>query len=141
MQKRWNIIICQKLLMLSIIVSFRQIVWPWSHILKQQQKRFNYVEEINIKTDSKKMKNIIIYQKLLLLYIILRFRPILWPWSHILKQQQIRFNYIEEINIKSDAKKMKDYNISKIIIVLYYCKFSANSLAMITHIKTTTKKI
>ena len=50
----------------------------------------------------------------------------------MLKQQQIRFSYIEEINIKSDAKKMKDYNISKIIIALYYCKLSANSLAMIT---------
>ena len=83
----------------------------------------------------------LISQKLLLLYIIVSFWPILWPWSHILKQQQIRFNYIKEINIKGDAKKMKDYNISKIIIVLYYCKFSANSLAMITHIKTTTKKI
>ena len=41
-------------------------------------------------------------------------------------------NYIEEINIKSDAKKMKDYQISKIIIALYYCKLSAYSLAMIT---------
>ena len=39
---------------------------------------------------------------------------------------------MEEISIKSDAKKMKDYNILKIIIALYYCKLSANSLAMIT---------
>ena len=39
--------------------------------------------------------------------------------------------YIEEINIKNDAKRMKDYNISKFIIALYYCKLVANSLAMI----------
>ena len=81
------------------------------------------------------------HQKLLLLYIIVNFLPTLWPWSHMLKQQQIRFNYIEEINIKNDAKKMKHYNISKIIIALYYCKLSANSLAMITHIETITNKI
>ena len=85
--------------------------------------------------------NIIIYQKLLLLYIIVNFPTILWPWSHILQQQQIRFISIEEINIKSDAKKMKDYNISKIIIALYYCNLSANSLTMITHIQTTAYKI
>ena len=41
---------------------------------------------------------------------------------------------MEEISIKSDAKKMKDYNILKIIIALYYCKLSANSLAMITQL-------
>ena len=35
--------------------------------------------------------------------------------------------YIEEIRIKSDAKKMKYYQISKTIIALYYCKLSANS--------------
>ena len=28
---------------------------------------------------------------------------------------------------------MKDYHISKIIIALYYCKLSANSLAIITY--------
>ena len=32
-----------------------------------------------------------------------------------------RINYLEEISIKSDAKKMKYYQISKIIIALYYC--------------------
>ena len=37
-----------------------------------------------------------------------------------------------EVSIKSDAKKMKDYQISKIIIALYYCKLSVNSLAIIT---------
>ena len=41
---------------------------------------------------------------------------------------------MEEISIKSDVKKMKDYNISKIITALYYCKLSANSLAMITQL-------
>ena len=41
-------------------------------------------------------------------------------------------NYIEEISIKSDAKETKNYQISKIIIALYYCKVSVNSLAMIT---------
>ena len=40
-------------------------------------------------------------------------------------------HYKEEVSIKSDAKKMKDRQISKIIIALYYCKLSANSLAMI----------
>ena len=49
-----------------------------------------------------------------------------------LKTPQIRVNYIEEINIKIDAKKIKYYQISKIIIALYYCKLSVNSLAMIT---------
>ena len=88
----------------------------------------------------KKMKDYNI-SKILLLYIILSFRPILWPWSHILKQQHIIFNCIEEVNIKSGAKKMKYYNTSKTIIALYYSKVSANSLAMITHIKTTTNKI
>ena len=46
------------------------------------------------------------------------------------KNTQIRINYVEEISIKSDAKKMKDYQILKIIIALYYCKLSTNSLAM-----------
>ena len=41
---------------------------------------------------------------------------------------------MEEISIKSDVKKMKNYNILKIIIALYYCKLSANSLAMITQL-------
>ena len=50
----------------------------------------------------------------------------------MLKQQQIRINYKEEISIKSDARKMKDNQISKVIIALYYCKLSANSLPMIT---------
>ena len=140
MEKRWNIIIYKKLLLLYVILRFRPILWPWSYILKQQQIRFNYIEEINIKSDGKKIKHYNI-SKLLLLYIIVSFRWILWPWSHTLKQQHIRFNYTEEINVKSDAKMMKDYNISKIIIALYYSKVSANSLAMITHIKTTTNKI
>ena len=35
--------------------------------------------------------------------------------------------YIEEINIKSDAKRMKNYNISTIIIALYYCKLLAKA--------------
>ena len=52
--------------------------------------------------------------------------------NFIIKQPQIRTNYIEEISIKSDVKKMKDYQISKIIIALYYCKVSASSLALIT---------
>ena len=47
--------------------------------------------------------------------------------NFIIKQQQIRINYIEEISIKSDAKKIKYYQISK-----NDCKLSANSLAMIT---------
>ena len=37
-----------------------------------------------------------------------------------------------KIRLKSDAKKMNDYQISKIIIALYYCKLSADSLARIT---------
>ena len=43
------------------------------------------------------------------------------------KQKQIRINYIQEISIKNDAKKIKYYQISK-----NYCKLLANSLAMIT---------
>ena len=39
-------------------------------------------------------------------------------------------NYLEEIRIKSHAKKVKACQISKTIIALYYCKLSANSLAM-----------
>ena len=41
-------------------------------------------------------------------------------------------NYIEQISIKRDAKKMKDYQISKIFIALCYWNLSANSLSMIT---------
>ena len=36
--------------------------------------------------------------------------------------------------MKSDAKKIKDYQISKTIITLYYCNLLANSLAMITQV-------
>ena len=41
---------------------------------------------------------------------------------------KFRINYIEEISIKSNAKKMKDYQISKIIIALYYCLIFISSL-------------
>ena len=34
--------------------------------------------------------------------------------------------------MKIDANKMKDYQISKIIIALNYCKLSVNTLTMIT---------
>ena len=44
------------------------------------------------------------------------------------KQQQSRINYIEEISVKSDAKKIKYHQIPK-----NYGKLSANSLAVITH--------
>ena len=42
------------------------------------------------------------------------------------------YTNIEKISMKSDAKKMKDYQISKLTIALYYCKLSANPLAIIT---------
>ena len=45
----------------------------------------------------------------------------------MIKKQQLRIYYIEEISIKNDAKNIKYYEISK-----SYCKFSANSLAMLT---------
>ena len=52
--------------------------------------RTSNIEEISIKSDAKKM--IIKYQKLLLLFIFLSFRPILWPWSHnIYKQVSAKF--------------------------------------------------
>ena len=35
------------------------------------------------------------------------------------------------MSIKSDAKKMKYYQLSKNIIALNFCKLSASSLAMI----------
>ena len=38
---------------------------------------------------------------------------------------------LKEISIKSDAEKMKDYEISKITIALYYCKLSHNHLFLI----------
>ena len=47
---------------------------------------------------------------------------------------RIIVTYLEEISIKSHAKKMKNYHTSKNIIALYYCKLSANSLAMITQL-------
>ena len=79
-------------------------------------------------------------QKLLLLYIIVSFRSIIWAWSHNsykrvstkFRCSNIKIWHLEEISITNDAKKMKDYQISKIVIALYYCKLSANSLAMIT---------
>ena len=45
----------------------------------------------------------------------------------IIIKQEIRISYIEKISVKSDAKKIKYYDISK-----SYWKLSANSLAMIT---------
>ena len=45
---------------------------------------------------------------------------------------KIRINYIGETSIKREAKLMKDYQTSNIIIALYYCKLLANSQAMIT---------
>ena len=55
------------------------------------------------------------------------------PSNLTLKQQHVRINSIEEISNKVDAKKMKGYQISKIIIALYYSKVLANSsLAMNT---------
>ena len=87
---------------------------------------------------------LIIYQKLWLLHIIGSFRPLFWLWSHISYKwvsTKVWFsiskyptykvkNYIEESTIKIDAKRMKNYNISK----NYYCfillkpfgKFSGN---------------
>ena len=47
-------------------------------------------------------------------------------------QYQSCFNFIEEINIKSDAKNVKVIKYQNIIIVLYHCNLSANSLSMIT---------
>ena len=44
----------------------------------------------------------------------------------------MRINYMEKINIKRVPKKMKDSQVSEIIIALNYCKLSASSLAMIT---------
>ena len=44
----------------------------------------------------------------------------------------MRINYMQEISIKGDKKIIKDDQMSKIIIALNYCKFSANSLSMIT---------
>ena len=88
---------------------------------------------------------IIIYQKLLLVYIIVSVWRILWPWSHIsckwvskkfccsmskYTTWQLKY-YIEEIHTKSDGKRIKSYNVSKIIIALYYWYLSANSPAMI----------
>ena len=49
-------------------------------ILKEQQIRINYIEELTSKVMQKRRK-ITIYQKLLLFYIIVSLRPILWPWS------------------------------------------------------------
>ena len=43
------------------------------------------------------------------------------------KTRTYRLNYIEEISIKSDAKKIKYYQISK-----NYCNLSVNSLTMVT---------
>ena len=55
------------------------------------------------------------------------------PNNFTLKQQHVTINSIEEISNKVDANKMKGYQISKIIIALYYSKVLANSsLAMNT---------
>ena len=55
------------------------------------------------------------------------------PKNFTLKQPQVRIKSIVEISNKVDAKKMKGYQISKIIIALYYSKVLANySLVMIT---------
>ena len=44
--------------------------------------------------------------------------------KRVIQSNYVKIWYLEEISIKSDAKKMKDYQISKIIIALYYCKLS-----------------
>ena len=83
----WN---DQKLLLLYIIVSFRSIIWAWSHnSYKRVSTKFRcsnikmwYLEEISITSDAKKMNDYIKYQKLLLHYIVVSFQLILWPWSH-----------------------------------------------------------
>ena len=44
----------------------------------------------------------------------------------IIKQAELGKNYIEEINIKSDAKKIKHYQISK-----HFCKLSTTYTILI----------
>ena len=38
----------------------------------------------------------------------------------------MRFNYIEKISMKRDAKKMKHYQICEVISALNYCQLSVN---------------
>ena len=61
--------------------------------------------------------------QLLFHFFLLVMVYVIYIWS---------INYIEQISIKRDAKKMKDYQISKMFIALCYWNFSANSLSMIT---------
>ena len=45
---------------------------------------------------------------------------------------KFRIIYLEKIRITNDAKKMKVIKYQKLLLPLYRCKHSANSLAMIT---------
>ena len=59
--------------------------------------------------------------------------------KRVIQSNYVKIWYLEEISIKSDAKKMKDYQVSKIIISLYYCSLSLYySLAMITQFDIDT---
>ena len=88
-------------------------------MITKQQIGANYSEEISIKSDAKKKKNILRYQK--------KYGKLSANSLAIIIKQEIRISYIEKISVKSDAKKIKYYDISK-----SYWKLSANSLAMIT---------
>ena len=61
--------------------------------------------------------------------------------KRVIQRNYVKIRYLEEISIKSDAKKMKDHQISKIIVSLYYCSLSINSLAMITQLDIDTYHI
>ena len=127
MLKKWNIIRYHK-----TSLNFWPILRSLSHnfyneyqknydvIMSKQQVTMNYIEEIIITNDTKKIRQ---YQTS---RIFLSLQPILWArphnsykwvwtklWCIMSKQQQSRINYIEEISIKSNAKKIKYYQISK----------------------------
>ena len=65
------------------------------YIKTMNKFRINYIEEISIKSDAKKMKGIKC-QKLLLLYIIVSFRPILWCKS------QYDLRYFNKLSCNND---------------------------------------
>ena len=90
---------------------------------KKKKKKIttNYIKEVSIKRHAKKIRYYQIsknYCKLLANSLAMITQFLQMNINEISKQQQVTINYIEEIRIKSDAKKIRCYQLSK-----NYCKF------------------
>ena len=92
-------------------------------LIKNQQFKINCIEDISIKSDAKEIKLELLIEKKLASKLMQRKQKIIryqkyycnlsgssFPMS---TKKQLRINYIQQISIKSDVKKIKYYQISK----------------------------